>query len=66
MTLLPKKTITGQMLFQIMEFNCGTFVTELDLTPTPISPGTYDFSFIELDAAGATRSISFSQRYAVT
>jgi hypothetical protein len=66
MTLLPNKTITDQMLFQIMEFNQGIFNLEIDLTSIPVPPATYDISFIERDAAGATRSISFSQRYAVT
>ena len=64
--LLPKKTITDQILFQTMEFNNGVYRTEIDLTATRILPGTYDVSFIEADAAGATRSVSFSQRYAVT
>ncbi|MGU9858200.1 hypothetical protein [Pseudomonas sp. LF245] len=63
---LPKKTITDQILFHIMEFANGIYKTEFDLTATPIPPATYDVSFIETDATGATRSISFSQRYAVT
>lgn len=65
-TLLPIKTITDQMLFQTMEFKLGVIDIEIDLTSTQILPGTYDVSFIERDATGATRSVSLSQRYAVT
>lgn len=66
MILLQKKTITDQILFQAMEFANGAFNAELDLTSTPIPPSTYDVSFIEADSTGATRSVSFSQRYVVT